>query len=498
VNAPHPELAEATIDGLAADLAAGRITAAELVEAHIARIEALDRAGPTLRSVIELNPDAVEIARTLDRERAAGRVRGPLHGIPVMVKDNVDTGDRMQTTAGSLALVGPPAGRDAPLVARLREAGAVLLGKTNLSEWANFRSPASSSGWSGRGRQTRNPYVLDRTPGGSSSGSGAAPAAGLAVAAVGTETDGSIVSPSAACCLVGLKPTVGVVSGEGVIPISASQDSAGPMARTVRDAALLLDAMLGSSGDHAAACAADGLRGARIGVLREPWMGANRHADRVYEAALEAMREAGAELVDPVQIDTAEELRTSDCELTVLLYEFKDGLNRYLAARPDAGVRTLADVIEFNLRHADLELPYFGQETFERAEAMGPVTDDAYREALALGRRLTREQGIDACLAGHALDALTVPCSNPPAAIELVSPGRGWTAGGLGASKLAAIAGYPIISVPAGFAFGDLPVGMRLFAGAGSERTLLRLASGFERATSARRSPRYLPTLDLP
>ena len=494
-DAPHPELAEATIDHLAAGLAAGRLTAADLAEAYAARIEALDRAGPCLRSVIEVNPDAVEIARALDRERAAGRVRGPLHGIPVLVKDNVDTGDRMQTTAGSLALVGRPAERDAPLVARLRDAGAVLLGKANLSEWANFRSSASSSGWSGRGRQTRNPYVLDRTPGGSSSGSGAAAAAGLAVAAVGTETDGSIVSPAAACCLLGMKPTVGLVSGQGVIPISASQDSAGPMARTVRDAALLLGAMTGAAGDYAEACHPDGVRGARIGVLREPWTGGNQHGDRVYEEAVRALREAGADLVDPVTIDTIEEIRSADVERTVLLYEFKDGVERYLASRPGAEVATLADLIAFNRRHAGLEMPYFQQETFEEAEATGPLSDPRYVEALGRSRRLSREQGIDATLARHSLDALVAPSASPPATIELVSPGRGWR---VGASKVPAMAGYPIVTVPAGFAFGELPVGLSFFAGAGAERTLLRLAYGFEQATRVRRSPRYLPTLELP
>jgi amidase len=492
---PHPELAEATIDDLGARLAAGQLTAVELVEAHVARIEALDRAGPGLRSVIELNPDAREIARDLDRERAAGRGRGPLHGVPILVKDNIDTGDRMQTSAGSLALVGTPAERDAPLVARLREAGAVLLGKTNLSEWANFRSSASSSGWSGRGRQTRNPYVLDRSPGGSSSGSGVAPAAGLAPAAVGTETDGSIISPSSACCLVGMKPTVGLVSGQGIIPISASQDSAGPMARTVRDAALLLDAMLGASDHHAGACQAGGLRGARIGVLREPWSGGNQHADRVYEEALRALGEAGAELVDPVVIDTVEEIRASDVEQTVLLYEFRDGLNRYPTTRRDVRVGTLADLIAFNRKHADSEMPYFLQETFEKAETMGPLTDLRYVEALALSHRLSREQGIDATMARHSLDALVAPSASPPAAIELVSPGRGWR---VGASRVPAMAGYPIISVPAGFALGELPVGLSFFASAGAERTLLRLAYGFEQATAVRRSPRHLPTLDLP
>jgi amidase len=491
VDAPHPELAEATIEGLGADLAAGRVTAVELVAAHLARIDALDGA---LRSVIERNPDAEDIARELDRERAAGHVRGPLHGIPVLVKDNIDTGDRMQTTAGSLALAGPPAPRDAPLVARLREAGAVLLGKTNLSEWANFRSTASTGGWSGRGRQTRNPYVLDRSPNGSSSGSGVAPAAGLAVAAVGTETDGSIVSPAAACCLAGMKPTVGLVSGQGIIPISQSQDSAGPMARTVRDAALLLDAMLGRTNDHASACREDGLRGARIGVLRDPWTG-HQHTDGIYEAALGALRDAGAELADPVTIDTIEEIRSSDVERIVLLYEFKDGLNRYLATRHGVEVRTLADVIEFNRRHADREMPYFRQETFEDAEAKGALLEPEYFEALAKSRRLSRELGIDATVARHSLDALVAPSTAPPATIELVSPGRGWRTG---ASRVPAMAGYPIVTVPAGFAFGDLPVGLSFFAGAGADRLLLRLAYAFERTTAARRSPRFLPTLHLP
>ena len=495
-DAPHAELAEATIGQLAARLAARQVTSVELVDAYAARVDALDGRGPALRSVLELNPDAVEIARRRDQDRAAGRVRSPLHGVPVLVKDNVDTGDRMQTTAGSLALVGPPAGRDAPLVACLRDAGAVLLGKTNLSEWANFRSSASSSGWSGRGRQTRNPYVLDRTPSGSSSGSGVAVAAGLAAAAVGTETDGSIVSPSSACCVAGLKPTVGLVSGEGIVPISVSQDAAGPMARSVRDLALLLAAMVPGSVDYAGACRADGLRGARIGVLREPWSGVNPHADRVYEAALAALRKAGAELVDPVTIDTIQEIRASGVEQTVLLYEFKDGLNRYLATRPGLPVRTLADLIAFNERRADAEMPYFRQELFLDAEARGPLTDPEYRQAAAASRRLSRELGIDATLARHRLEALVAPSALPPPCIELVSPGQ--VRGRVRASTVPAMAGYPILSVPAGFAFGELPVGLSFFAGAGSERTLLRLAHAFEHATRVRRPPRYLPTLELP
>jgi amidase len=303
------------------------------------------------------------------------------------------------------------------------------------------------------------------------------------------------MEPSVACCLVGMKPTVGLISGEGIIPISASQDSAGPMARTVLDAARLLDAMTGSPGDFAGACRPGGLRGTTIGVLREPWFGGNQHADRIYEEALRALREAGAELVDPVAIDTIEEIQGSHAERTVLLYEFKDGLDRYLATRRDAGVATLADVIAFNRRHADREMTYFLQETFEMAEAMGPLTDPAYLEALALSHRLTREQGIDATLARHSLDALVATSASPPAAIELVSPGRGWR---VGASKVPAMAGYPIVTVPAGFAFGELPVGLSFFAGAGSERALLRLAYGFEQATAVRRPPRYLPTLDLP
>jgi amidase len=492
---PYPELAEATIDELGARLAARELTSVELVDAYVARIEALDRDGPGLHSVLEVNPDARDIARGLDEERAAGRVRGPLHGIPILVKDNIDTGDRMATTAGSLALVGPPAAEDAPLAARLREAGAVLLGKTNLSEWANFRSSASSSGWSGRGRQTRNPYVLDRSPAGSSSGSGTAAAAGLAAAAVGTETDGSIISPSSVCCLVGLKPTVGLVSGQGVIPISKSQDSAGPMARTVRDAALLLGAMVEEPRDYAAGCDGGGLRGARIGVLRKPWTGVNQHVDRSYETAVAALREAGAELVDPVEIDTIEELRSSPHESTVLLYEFKDGVNRYLATRTGLEVRTLADLIAFNERHADEELPYFGQELFLEAEEKGPLTEPEYQAAIAKSRLLSRELGIDATLRRHGLAALVAPSQVAPPVIELVSPGGGWR---VGASKAPAMAGYPIVTVPSGFAFGELPLGLSFFAGAGSEATLLRLAHGFEQATRVRRSPRYLPTLELP
>ena len=490
------DLSEATVEELGGWLGAGEITSVELIEHCLKRIDALDRHGPHLRSVLELNPDAIDIARALDGERSGGTVRGPLHGIPVLLKDNLDTGDRMLTTAGSLALTGAPAPDDAKLVARLRAAGAVLLGKTNLSEWANFRSTRSSSGWSGRGRQTKNPYVLDRTPVGSSSGSAAAVAAGMAPAAVGTETDGSIVSPASACGVVGFKPAVGTVSQDGIIPISHSQDAAGPMARTVRDAALLGGSMAetGSAASWVAACRPGGLRDARIGVLREPFTGSNPHTDRIFDEALTAMREEGATLIDPVSLESAEEMRTSGVERTVLLHEFKAGVDAYLATRPGLEVRSLEDLVAFNRRHAVEEMPYFGQELFEQALACGPLTDPVYLEAAARSRELGRGRGIDLALAEHRLQALVAPTMNPPWVIDLVAPGRG---GHGGASQPAAMAGYPIVSVPAGYAVGELPVGISFFAGAGSEATLLRLAFGFEQATGARRRPRFLATLAL-
>ena len=491
---PHAELLDATAADLAAQLARGELTSRELTRRYLDRIDAIDRSGPALRSVIETNPEALEIAEERDRERAEGRVRGPLHGIPVIVKDNIDTGDRMLTTAGSLAMAGAPATADADLVARLREAGAVLLGKANVSEWANFRSSRSCSGWSGRGRQCRNPHVLDRSPCGSSSGSAAAVAGGLCALAVGTETDGSIICPSSVSGVVGIKPTLGVISQRGIVPISHSQDSAGPHARTVADAAALLTVLATTGEDYAQHATADGLRGARIGVLRAPYAGYSEHVDRVYEESLRALREAGAELVDPVELVSAQDMRSSGVEMQVLLYEFKHDLNAYLAGRTGLEVSSLADLIAWNRVHADSEMPYFQQELFEQAEAKGDLQAQEYVDAAARARELSREKGIDATLAKHGLDALVAPSRTPAWTLD---PLNGDRAIG-GSTQPSAMAGYPIVTVPAGFAFDALPMGLSFFAGAHSEAVLIRLAAGFEHVTRARRAPRFLPTLDLP
>jgi amidase len=498
------ELAEATLADLAAGMQAGKHTSRSLVEAYLARIEALDRKGPALRSVIEPNPDALVAADALDRERAKTGARGPLHGIPVLIKDNIDTADRMATTAGSLALVGarPPA--DAFVVRRLRAAGAVILGKTNLSEWANIRCTYSTSGWSGRGGLTRNPYALDRNPCGSSSGSGVAVAANLCPVAVGTETDGSVVSPASACGIVGIKPTVGLVSRTGIIPIAHSQDTAGPMTRTVRDAAILLGVLAGADAEDAATAESrvkaspdytafldpKGLAGARIGVARN-YFGFHDAVDAVMATALEAMKKSGATLVDPADIPNAGKL--AEPELVVLLTELKADLNAYLARLgPSAPVRTLKDVIAFNERHAKEEMPYFGQDNLLKAEAKGPLTSAEYLDALAACRRLSRAEGIDAVMEKQKLDALVAPTLGPACLTDLVNGDR-W----LGeSSTAAAVAGYPAITVPAGFVFG-LPVGISFFGRAWSEPVLLRLAYAFERATTHRRPPRFLPTADL-
>ncbi|HQR66592.1 MAG TPA: amidase, partial [Thermoanaerobaculia bacterium] len=460
------ELAEATLADLAAGMRTGKHTSRSLVEAYLARIEALDRKGPALRSVIERNPDALTAADALDRERAETGARGPLHGIPVLIKDNIDTADRMATTAGSLALVGarPPA--DAFVVRRLRAAGAVVLGKTNLSEWANIRCTYSTSGWSGRGGLTRNPYALDRNPCGSSSGSGVAVAANLCPVAVGTETDGSVVSPASACGIVGIKPTVGLVSRTGIIPIAHSQDTAGPMTRTVRDAAILLGVLAGADAEDAATAESrvkaspdytafldpKGLAGARIGVARN-YFGFHDAVDAVMATALEAMKKSGATLVDPADIPNAGKL--AEPELVVLLTELKADLNAYLARLgPSAPVRTLKDVIAFNERHAKEEMPYFGQDNLLKAEAKGPLTSAEYLDALAACRRLSRAEGIDAVMEKQKLDALVAPTLGPACLTDLVNGDR-W----LGeSSTAAAVAGYPAVTVPAGFVFG-LPVG---------------------------------------
>ena len=503
---PQPfELEEATITQLQEWMREGRYTARAITELYIRRIEELDRQGPELRHVLEINPDALEIADQLDAERRAGRVRGPLHGIPVLLKDNIDTHDRMTTTAGSLALEGSIPPRDSHVAARLREAGAILLGKASLSEWANFRSTQSSSGWCARGGQGKNPYALDRTPCGSSSGTGGAIAANYAAVGVGTETDGSIVCPSNANSLVGIKPTLGLVSRAGIIPIAHSQDTAGPMARTVADAAILLGAMAGEDPRDPATAAirghvhADytrfldraGLRGARIGVARARFFGYSPEADAIIEEAIDAMRREGAIIVDPADIPHVGEY--DDSEFTVLLYEFKADLNAYLASLgPGAPVRTLADVIEFNERNRVREMPFFGQEIFHMAQEKGPLTEKEYLDALAKNHRLSRAEGIDAVLREHRLDALVAPTGSPPWTIDLINGDHF-----LGASSTpAAVAGYPSITIPAGYVFG-LPVGISFIGTAWSEPTLIRLAYALEQTLQARRPPRFLPTADL-
>jgi amidase len=500
---PAFDLAEASVATLQERMAAGRLTARALTRGYLDRIAALDRRGPALRSVIETNPDAIAIATALDAERKAKGPRGPLHGIPVLVKDNIDTGDRMMTTAGSLALEGPPAPRDAFIVERLRAAGAVILGKTNLSEWANIRSTHSSSGWSARGGQTKNPYVLDRNPCGSSSGSGAAVSANLCVVAVGTETDGSIVCPSSGNGIVGLKPTLGLVSRAGIIPIAHSQDTAGPMTRTVRDAAILLGALAGSdprddasapadgkrAPDYTAFLDAEGLKGARIGVARKI-AGFDARVDRLMDDAIAEMKRRGAVIVDPAEIPHIREY--DDSELEVLLYELKADLAAYLATRPGVAVKTLADVIAFNEAHRDVEMPYFGQEAFLDAEKKGPLTTPAYLEALAKNQRLSRAEGIDAVMDEHKLDAIISPTNGPSWMTDLVA-GDHYTGGN---STAPAVAGYPNITVPMGFVF-DLPIGLQFMGRAWSEPVLLKLAYAFEQATHHRRPPKFLPTAAL-
>jgi amidase len=503
--APEFDLSEVTIADLQRRMQSGQDTSRTIVDRYLARIEAVDG---RLHSVIEVNADARRTADALDAERKAGNVRGPLHGVPILIKDNIGTADGMMTTAGSLALVGAKSRQDAFLVGRLREAGAVILGKTNLSEWANFRSTHSSSGWSARGGQCRNPYALDRNASGSSSGSGAATAANLCAASIGTETDGSIVSPSNNCSLVGLKPTVGLVSRTGIVPISHTQDTAGPMTRSVADAAVLLGAIAAvdpadratattgrrAAPDYTAFLDPNGLQGARIGIPRKKLFGYSVAADRIAERAIADLAKLGATIVDPADIVTAADIDKPEFE--VLLYEFKAGLNQYLAAlEPGARIKTLKEAIAFNVASRDRELRYFGQEIFEMAEAKGPLTSAAYRTALASCRRLSRTLGIDATMTRHRLDALVAPTGAPPWLIDLVNgdayPGS--------ASTVPAVAGYPHITVPAGYEFG-LPVGLSFFGRPWSEPTLIKLAYAYEQATKHRRAPALLSTalLDAP
>jgi amidase len=494
------ELDEMSIAEMRAALLKGRLTARSVTQKYLERIEEIDRRGPSINSVIEVNPDALKLAEALDRELKGHGPRGPLHGIPILIKDNIDTSDRMLTTAGSLALVGAKPQRDAFIVERLREAGAVLLGKTNLSEWANFRSTHSSSGWSGRGGQTRNPYALDRNPCGSSSGSGAAVAANLCAAAIGTETDGSIVCPASSNGIVGIKPTLGLVSRSGIIPISHSQDTAGPMARTVSDAAALLSALTlydtrdpstllnikrKLTTDYTQFLDPSGLRGARIGVARK-FFGFSDKVDALMNDAIDVMKRSGAVIIDPADIPT--QGKFDDSEFEVLLYEFKADLNKYLASLgPGSHPRTLRELIAFNEQNRDREMPYFGQEIFVRAEAKGPLTERAYLAALRKNHLLSRAQGIDAVIRQHRLDAIVAPTGGPAWTTDLVN-GDHFSGS---SSTPAAVAGYPNVNVPAGFVYG-LPIGISFFGSAYSEAALIKLAYAYEQATKHRKPPKFL------
>ena len=496
------ELDEITISDLQDGMKSGKLTARSLVEKYSARIAEIDKRGPAINCVIELNPDAVSIADSLDEERKARGPRGLLHGVPVLIKDNIDTADKMMTTAGSLALVGSKPAQDSFVAQRLRAAGAVILGKTNLSEWANIRSSHSTSGWSGRGGLTKNPYALDRNPCGSSSGTGAGISANLCAVGIGTETDGSIVCPASSNGLAGIKPTVGLVSRSGIIPISHSQDGAGPMCRTVRDAAILLGALTGvdphdlataasqgkSLTNYAQFCDPNGLKGARIGIARK-YFGFNDAVDALMEQSLDAMKKQGATLVDPADIETFGKFDES--ELLVFMYELKADLNAYLARLgPNAPVHTLKDIIDFNDRNRQKEMPYFGQDLFLKAEAKGPLSEKAYLDALEKNHQLARTEGIDATMDKYHLDAIVAPTGGPAWITDLVNGDH--VAGG--SSNAAAVAGYPNINVTAGF-ISSLPVGISFFGRAWSEATLIRLAFAFEQATKARQAPRFLATI---
>ena len=501
---PEFELDEVSISALGEGMKSGKYTARSIAEKYLSRIQAIDKNGPTLNSIIELNPDALMIADDLDKERKDKGPRSPMHGIPVLIKDNIDTFDRMATTAGSLALIGSKPPSDSFLVQQLRRAGAVILGKTNLSEWANIRSSHSTSGWSGRGGLTRNPFALDRNCSGSSSGSGAAVAANFCAVAVGTETDGSIVSPSSINGIVGIKPTVGLVSRTGVIPISHTQDTPGPMARTVRDAAILLGALSGvdaadkatgaskgkSTTDYTQFLDANGLKGARIGVVRF-YFGFLDAVDSIMATSLDVLKQQGAIVIDPV--DTKSFGQLGNAEDVVLHYELKADMNAYLARLgPSTPVHTLKEIIEFNEKNKSTEMPYFGQETFVKSQASGPLTNKEYLDALKKCRKLFRAEGIDAVMKKHKLDALLAPTDSPAWVTDLVD-GDHFLGG---SSTAAAVAGYPSITVPAGFVFG-LPVGISFFGGAWSEPTLIKLAYAFEQATKHRKPPQFLSTAKL-
>ncbi len=497
------ELEEWTVAQLQEAMSSGRYSSRKICELYLARIEAKDQSENGLNSVIEVNPDALEIADQLDRERAAGTIRGPLHGIPIMVKDNIDSGDKMMTTAGSLALAGSTAPKDAFIVKKLRESGAVLLGKTNLSEWANFRSFRSSSGWSGRGRQTRNPYALDRNPCGSSSGSGAAVSGNMCAITIGTETNGSIVCPSSANGVVGIKPTVGLWSRSGIIPISHTQDTAGPMGRTVADAAALLGPLTGidevdavtsesegnSEVDYTQYLDANALRGKRIGILGGTF-GYHEKVDEIFEGVKEVITSQGAEIVDDVKV--AEDGAYGNSGFEVLLYEFKDGMNKYLKTRPDASVKTLADIIQFNKDNEEEEMTYFPQGILEQSEEKGPLTDPEYKEALNTVVTVSRE-GIDKALSDNQLDAIIGVTGGPAWPIDVINGDHF----GTGSSTPAARSGYPNVTVPAGYVHG-LPVGMSIFGGKYQEPKLISIAYAYEQATKVRKAPEFLPTLDLP
>ncbi len=499
-------LPEWTIGDLTEKMESGELSVHQVAELYLQRIEAVDKNGPYINAVIELNPAALEIADGLDQERKAGKVRGPLHGIPILLKDNIDTHDRMQTTAGSLALEGNFAAKDAFIVRQLRKAGALILGKTNLSEWANFRGKRSVSGWSSRGGLTRNPYALDRSACGSSSGSGAAVAANLCVAAIGTETDGSIICPSQTNGIVGIKPTLGLASRSGIIPIAHSQDTPGPMARTVADAALLLGALTGvderdsatrssrkrAFSNYAKYLDLDGLKGARIGVARN-MTGTNSRILKIFEHCIEILKQLGAVIIDPANVPNFDKFGST--ELEVLHYEFKADLNKYLKSLPaTVRVHSMEDVIKFNEESGDHVMPYFGQEHMTIAQEKGPLSEAKYKAALTKNLLMTRKNGIDAALQKHKLDALIVPSGGPAWVIDLANGDAiNWD---MESTSPAAVAGYPHITVPAGYVFG-LPVGISFFSKAWQEPNLIKFAYAFEQATQYRRQPRYLPTATL-